>query len=257
MFKYLIYFLIYLCASLNKAYSEDKHSLTILAPQNMSYALTEIIREYSKTNNTPLTGSFNLISNLVDDILEGESADIIITDHSDWITSLKQKGLISVTSISNLVEDKLVLVANKDFYTLNNNVFVGLADEQDKKDFYQKFTIFIPNWTHDMAGVYTHEALKNLPYLFNSYNNIIEVEDTIEELSQINDALAIARYTESYDNVAINIIETIDTKLHQRFIYQIAAIAGENMEQAEKFITYIKSDSALNILKKYGFKILE
>jgi len=249
---YLVFIYIFLFFRVS-AFAENE-SLVVLAPKNMSFALTEIFREYSTKYNKKVTGSFNNLNLLIKDILDGKQANIIITDHSDWITSLKQKGLINISSITNLVEDKLTLVANKDFYNFNYATLAELNNYEDKVDFYQNFTLFIPNWTNDMAGMYAHNALKHMKYLFNSKNKIIEVADPLAELIKINDSIAITRYSNSYDNQDINIIEIIDLKYHQRFIYQITIIAGENMQEARKFLEFITNDKVLNIFIKHGFQ---
>ncbi|MFZ8865349.1 MAG: molybdate ABC transporter substrate-binding protein [Rickettsiales bacterium] len=256
-----LFFIILLIFTFNKVKAQDTNnaldfndSLVVLAPKNMSYALTEIFRAYSTKYNRKITGSFNNLNILMKDILEGKQANIIITDHTDWITSFKQKGLINISSITNLVEDRLALVTSKEFYNFNSHKLAELTDYQAKANFYQNFTLFLPKWTDDMAGMYAHEALKNMKYLFNSKNKIIEILNPADELSKINDSIAIIRYSESYDNPNINIIEVIDAQYHRRFIYQIAIIAGENMEEARNFLEFITNDEILKIFTKHGFQ---
>ncbi len=151
----------------------------------MSYALTEIFEHIAQNINRKITGSFNNLNILMKDILEGKQANIIITDHADWITSFKQKGLINISSITNLVEDRLALVTSKEFYNFNSHKLAELIDYQAKANFYQNFTLFLPKWTDDMAGMYAHEALKNMKYLFNSKNKIIEILNPLMSLVKL------------------------------------------------------------------------
>ena len=53
------------------SYAAEKKSVTILSPKNMSFALTEVIRSYSRNTHTVVTGSFNSLKILINDIEEG------------------------------------------------------------------------------------------------------------------------------------------------------------------------------------------
>jgi len=253
MLNKLIIILILLFSS-KTLLAEKKQHLTILAPQNMSFALNEIMQTYATSNNISLSGSFANTQNNINKIIEGESADIIITDHPEWIKYLKQKGVINVTSITNLVEDKLVLVANNNFYQNNKSKIAELNDINDKLNFYKNLTIFIPNWSIDMTGLYIHEAIKKIPYIYNESNNIIETIYLKKEITEINDALAVIKYSNAFDSSKFTIIETINKELHPQFIYQISIIAGSNQENSNKFINYLKSRKSIAIFKKYGFE---
>ncbi len=235
-------------------FAKEKENITVLAPKNMSYPLNEIMQIYAKNKNISMSGSFANTQNNIKKIIDGESADIIITNHPEWIKYLKQKGVINVTSISNLVEDKLVLVANNNFYQNNINKIKKLDNENKKLKFYQNLTIFITDWKIDMTGLYIHEAIKKIPYLYNETNKIIETEYLKQEISEINDALAVIKYSNAFDSTKYTIIETINKNFHPRFIYQISIIAGSNQNKSNKFISYLKSEEAIAIFKKYGFE---
>ena len=161
-FIQLIIFILIIWLKCSNLQAFEQHdSLTILAPTNMSFMLTEIIRNYSRNNQTDITGSFNSVKNLIKDIEEGYPADIIITNHPQWIKYLKQGGLINIASISNLAEDKLVLVTNKKNYSLNKNIF----DNADiKQKFYKNFTLIMPDHNELSTGKYALELLQKHPF---------------------------------------------------------------------------------------------
>jgi len=240
------------CANLQAFEQHD--SLTILAPTNMSFMLTEIIRNYSRGNHTNITGSFNSLKNLIKDIEEGFPADIIITNHPQWIKYLKQGGLINIASISNLAEDKLVLVTNKKNYHLNQNIF---DNDNIKQKFYQNFTLIIPNHTELSTGKYTLELLDKHKLFTQDKIKIINHQNINKALSNHDNALMITNYSNTYDNNNINILEKFSVSSHQRFIYQIAIIASKEMQEAEKFLQFLKSPEILKIFSKYGFSIIE
>ena len=236
-----------------QAISQD-NSLTILAPTNMSFILTEIIRNYSRKNNINITGSFNSVKNLINNIEEGYPADIIITNHPQWITYLKQHGLINIASINNLVEDKLVLVIEKQNYHLNKEIF---TNDELKQKFYKNFTLIIPDQNELSTGKYIAELIAQATFFNPEKTKTIKHQNLNKAFADQENSLMITNYSNTYDNNNINILETFDSKSHQRFIYQIAIIANEDMNEAEKFITYLKSSPILKIFNKYGFETIK
>ena len=250
----IIITLIILVKSTDLKAFEQGDSLTILAPTNMSFMLTEVIRNYSRANQTNVTGSFNSLKNLINDIEEGFPADIIITNHPQWIKYLKQGGLINIASISNLAEDKLVLVTNKKNYHLNKNIF---DNDNIKQEFYKNFTLIIPDHNELSTGKYTLELLNKYKFFAQDKIKIINHQNINKALSNHDDALMITNYSNTYDNNNINILEKFSITSHQRFIYQIAIIASKDMQEAEKFLEFLKSPNILKIFSKYGFSIIE
>jgi molybdate transport system substrate-binding protein len=236
---------------------ENDSSITILAPKNMSYAMTEIIRSYSKKNNITVTASYNIMTKHSSDIEEGFPADIIVTNHPEWIRLLKQKGVINVTSISNLVEDKLVLVVNRSFYNLHQESFVKLDKAYKKRRFYKNFPVILADRSTDLTGNYSYEALFSAPFLKYRTGKVIESQNILEELSKISDAMAIVKYSDIYDNSDVSIVESFDEDSYPRFIYQAAIIAGAQAEYSAKFVDYLVSEKSLGVLKKYGFELLK
>ena len=246
--------------TLNNAKAVTTNSLTILAPQNMSFAVTEIIRNYSRNKDITITGSFNTVGTLINNIEEGFPADIIITDHPYWVKELKQRGLVNIASITNLVEDQMVLIINNNYYDMNQDMFENLRADNNiekKQKLYKNFALALPKKTTSLIGTYAMEIIDNSELFDVSSLKMIEYENLNEVISNTDYPLIITSHSDSYDNPNINILESFENNLHQRFIYQIAIIASENMEEAEKFIAYLTSEPVLNIFKKYGFEIIE
>ncbi len=253
-FKFMLRFLIilFLFCRLPTAFA-----VTVLAPQSMSYAVTEIIRNYATNSNLAVSASFGNIRDLVANIESGQAADLIITDHPKWIKDLKQKGLVNVSSIANLVEDKMVLVTSRNFYNLNKAEFNNLTSNAAKVRFYRNFTILIPDWKKDFSGLFAQEIIRNTTYLRGINNNVLESANLAADLSEVSDRIAITKYSSVYDNPELNIIEQFSEDSYGRFVYQIAIAASENMVEADKLLNYFKSEEALLILKKYGFELLK
>ena len=108
--KIIIFFKIYLLLS----FSSLATTLNIISTPETSVVISEILVEYAKLGHSSINASFSQSTDLLDQIQDGLAVDMVITSHSDWISEMKQKGLIDITSISNLFVDKLVIVSNID-----------------------------------------------------------------------------------------------------------------------------------------------
>tara|TARA_Y100000389_G_scaffold115529_1_gene112617 strand:- start:6482 stop:7216 length:735 start_codon:yes stop_codon:yes gene_type:complete len=234
--KILILFLLFS----NISYANDSKNLTIFAESNLSVPLVKIIRKYSKEKNTIISINFKSSFDLIEKIDEGEPADIFISSHQDWVNVLKQKGLIDIYSISNISEDKLVLIAsnkNKKFFT----------DSFDKKDLAVIFKrmsdmgySLITDSNYNSLGKYSSKIIKK--YKIKPNRVFIKLnEDRKSIIDFVSDnknlfALVLESSILPQDNVRV-IYRIPDIEIN----YQASAIAGNNMESARDFITYLEN----------------
>jgi molybdate transport system substrate-binding protein len=229
--------------------------MTVLAPPSMSYALTELIRLYSREHNIVITGSFDYANKLIKNIEEGLPADILISAHPLWVKHLKQKGLADVSSITNLVKNSIVIVSNAE-------------DESDIKDLndikraiasinpHLHYNLVIADSGKDSLGIYSKQIINNL---FAEVPKESIITTNMNVLKYINNkkTFGIAYYSETFDNDNMQILLSIPQENYDEVIYQAAVIAGENMEDAREFLQFLKTPIAKKIFTKYGFLVLQ
>ena len=240
----------------NLSFAEQEEGIVILAPKNMSLALSEISKHYARDRKKTITSSYGSVNEHLSSIEDGFPADIIISDHPEWINVMKQKGLVNIPSISNLVEDKLVLIIGKSFYS-NSDFNIEKATEYQKYKFFSKLQLFINNVKDDLVVNYIYDILSNYYPLKNHYALTSEVVNSLVSMQTIKDSMAIVRYTDVYDDEDIVILESFNNSLYPRFVYQLAVIAGANNEEANDFKEYLTKKVSVDIFNKYGFVTLK
>ncbi|MET0154999.1 MAG: substrate-binding domain-containing protein [Rickettsiales bacterium] len=139
---------------------EDAH-LTIVSGAEIM-PLVPALQEYSRQNDMATTINFTPSNYRLEDIAEGDMADLIVASHPIWNQKLKQMGLLDVYSIANFVEDALVVVAaaGKEAIAIKKTL-LGLDYPTAINELAQKRDIFAvvrPDVTS--LGIYSAEALQ-------------------------------------------------------------------------------------------------
>lgn len=236
--------------------------ISVLAASSLTNPLTEIVRRYSRQNNITVTASFDSTSNQARKIIDGESADIIISSHPKWMDKLKQMGLIDVYSRTNLVKNKLVLAISTSNRLVNHPVLK--QDIVSQLTFLNDRLIMVMGDPIDTAlGLHTKEAITQMGADENTKlwqqitPNIIpagNAKNALYLISHGNNA-GIIFYTDAYRNQQVTMLTNIPSRYHTPIIYQMAVVAGEHMSDARKFLAYLKSPSALATFEQHGFAV--
>lgn len=236
--------------------------ITVLADSSLTIPLTEIIRLYSRDHDITVTASYGSTSEQARSIQEGESADVFIAAHPAWMSDLKQKGLIDVYSLTNLVKDRLALVISASNHlnghpVLKQNVISQLAFLNDRM-------IMVMADPEDTAlGLYTKQAVKNLGKLedIDLWGDIkgkivrsANAKNSLYLIAQGNSA-GIIYHSDAYLNKEVNVLSVIDESLYDPMIYQAAVVAGESMPDARDFLEFLKSGQVKAIFQRHGFVV--
>ncbi len=235
-------------------------SITVLAPSSLTQPITELITIYSRSNNITVTATYGATPEQASRISDGEPGDVFISAHPSWMLDLKQKGLIDVYSLTNLVKNQLTLVASKNsFFKYGPVSGNSLASKLSYVNSRSIMVIGDPNET--ALGLYTKETITNLDNkngtnLWQSFDRkTIKSSNSQNNLYLIShgETAGITYYSDAYNNPEVAVIATINDDLHDPIIYQAAVVAGENMTLARGFLKFISSTESKAIFRKYGF----
>jgi molybdate transport system substrate-binding protein len=189
-------------------------------------------------------------------IVEGESADIFISAHPKYMADLKQRGLIDVYSLTNLVGNSLVLAASKKI-ALNRRYLEGKDAATILNNIKNRAIPVIADPAEVPLGIYTQESLQSLK-LWDIFNTrVIRTENARAALYLIakGETLGVTYFTDAYNNPEVDILAKIPDDLHEPIIYQAAVVAGENMPRARDFLTFLQSKEAKRVFAKYQFVV--
>lgn len=248
-------FCLILLSSHNSLAATNSRNLTIFAEPNMVLVMTKIAQIYSKKANVIIAINFNPPSDSVDNIDLGEPADLFISAHPEWITTLTQKGLADVYNSGYVASDKLVLVTS----TSNKNVPKELLNgeisfEESMQILNKNKATLILDYEGNSSGKFSNDVINKSNLLqLKLFKKLAEDRSPILNIlraHQNNYALLLASQVK--EDVSFKILATTNA---QNIYYQALVIAGDHMKIAREFLNFLKGSEASAIFEKHGFNV--
>lgn len=248
-----------------RAVMRDDPHITVLAAIGAETPLVRIVRSYSRDNHLAASVTFSSVVRQFKDIEEGKSADVMITAHPKWTQTLKQMGVADVNSINNMMRDDLVIaVARTDSFRYE--------DAMQPADFLRGLLkkhkpVFIADDTISALGLYTKQAFDRalseengmpddrINPLLTQCGYVRMPSELPEKIVSQNAAAVmyastLSRYPE------LRALYEIPQQYYDDIIYQVAVIAGENMEDARDLARFLAKDETLKAFYAEGFRPL-
>jgi len=234
-------------------HSENVESVTILASTSLTIPLTELALKYTRDHAVDVNVVYGNSVDLIEQIDEGEPADIAIFSDFAGIRNLQGNGLIDPKTISKIARNRLVLVSSKKKELPN---FKNLEAAID--GIFSKNLSVIGDPVTTNLGAYTKQALNKLgrwdkfERFFILGLNSAKTADLIIKSQTVG-----VIYATDYDlnSANLKLIATFPESTHKPVEYTGAVLIGDNMAEARNFLKYLSSSAAKQVLKKYGFGV--
>jgi molybdate transport system substrate-binding protein len=230
-------------------------SITIIADSSMSLAVSALARSYARENQIVVNTSFASKEAQETEITEGAAADILLTPKESWIEDLKQRGLVDINSRTLIARGRLALVGPEETnISMEESQAFPTTTLIQKMGWEPGFVIGYPEAR--MEGVYSLEALRKLgaydiePYLL----YVKQFEQMVEMVSK-NDSFGMFLYSTVLGRKNMKVLALMPESSHKPIAYYGVVIAGENMEQARRFLEFLQSPKAIALLNQYGFSV--
>lgn len=225
--------------------------ITVFAAASLTNALSEISTKYEKETGIKIAHSFASSSVLAKQIENGAPADLFISADLKWMNYLQEKSLMNKSSRKNLLGNSLVLISPKG---------KSFAVQFDKAfDFSKAFDGRL--CTGDIesvpVGIYAKEALSNLGWWKDIKSRIVGTQDVRGALAFVERAecnVGIVYETDAKVSSKVDLVGTFPESAHSPLLYPVAMTVNSK-ESAKAYLSYLQSDEAMNIFKKYGFNI--
>lgn len=165
------------------------------------------------------------------------------------MNALKDEDLVDADSISNVLENKLVLIKGKDSTT----TVTGFDNIKDAS------IIAIGDPEVVPAGSYAKEALTNLGVWDSIQDRLSSAGNVTEVLSQVetqNAEIGLVYATDAASSDKVEVVAECDNSLLATpVLYPVGRVSStKHKDEANSLIEFLKSDKALKVFKKYGFK---
>lgn len=219
-------------------------TINILASSSLVDVMGDIAREYSVDKNVSVSITYREPEALLQSVVQGEPADLFITEHAGIIQLLKQKGVIDVQSISLVARNQLALVTRKD-----SNIYKRFGKNTPLPRLLRVISdhslLAIGNANATALGILTEAALIRLDAWENVAPFVMRgssAEETLKFIEHGTASSGIVYYSSVKNNPAIMALAVIPQTMYEPVYYRGAVVAGNNMQTARDFLDYLKSD---------------
>jgi molybdate transport system substrate-binding protein len=215
--------------------------------------MARIVRDYARTHQVAISLALTDADTLSNKTAEGASTDVLITAKNAWLAELKQQGLVDVYSETPLASDHLSLVAPEGV-AMHADFAKGfptgevLAVEGKEPVIVLGYPGLLPEATP------AREALKKLhadndlePYIVYLKDRKL-MRDTIRN----QHAFGILLMSDAAQH-HLNVVGQLPDSVHPPIDYKAVVMAGDNMDEARRFIEFLKSEEAKADFSQFGF----
>jgi molybdate transport system substrate-binding protein len=233
-------------------------TVTVLADNSMASAVSALARDYTRRNQVVVSGSFAQQAEQQAQIEEGGAADVLITVRDNWIEGLQRQGLIDFLSRKEIARNRLVLVGPQDselaVSLAQHFPSVALIQDMQQRGTNQALAIGNPETLNE--GSYAKDALRSMSALDDLGEYIVFVKrlDQLFSLIANHQAYGVLYASTVLGRSDTKVLGLLPEATHRPISYQAVVIAGDNMNEARKFLDYLQSKPAKAILKLHGFE---
>ena len=228
--------------------------LVVFAAASLKNALDGISAQWQRETGKKAVISYAASSALAKQIEQGAPAQVFISADLDWMDYLASKNLIKADTRSNLLGNRIVLIAPKD-----KAQPVEIKPGFDLAKILGDGRLAMANVDSVPAGKYGKAALEKLEVWTSVSGKVAQAENVRAALLLVSRAEAPAGIVYQTDAAAdpnVKIIGTFPEGTHPPIIYPVALTASAQHPDAAAFLAYIKSAKAKPAFEAQGFTVL-
>ena len=196
-----------------------------------------------------VTGTYDSSGKLQTQIEEGLEADVFMSAATKQMNALNEKGLIAEDTITNLLENKIVLIV-----PTGNTAGLEEFEDIEKAD-----SIALGDPASVPAGQYAREALTSLGIWEQIQDKVSFGTNVTEVLNQVAASSADAGIVYATDAASMEeqvevIAEAPEGSLEKKVIYPVAVVKDSaHSKEAADFVEFLKTEEAMKVFEAYGF----
>ncbi|WP_454852783.1 molybdate ABC transporter substrate-binding protein [Rhizobium binxianense] len=235
------------------AVAADK--VTVLAAASLKDALDAANAAWMKESGKEAVASYAASGALAKQIENAAPADIFISADLDWMDYVARKNLIKSDTRSNLLGNRIVLVAAKD--TVKP---VDIKQGFDLAGLLGDGKLAMGEPRSVPAGKYGMAALEKLGVWKSVEAKVAGAESVRAALALVSRGEApygIVYQTDAAADKGVAIAGTFPEDSHPPIIYPVAILAESKNPDAAAYLDFLKSDKAAPFFTAQGFTILK
>ena len=229
--------------------------LTVFAAASLKNALDAANAAWAKESGKEAVASYTASGALAKQIENAAPADIFISADLDWMDYLAKKNLIKADTRTNLLGNRIVLVAEKD-----KAKPVEIKQGFDLAGLLGDGKLAMGEPKSVPAGKYAMAALEKLGVWTSVETKVAGAESVRAALALVSRGEApygIVYQTDAAADKGVAIVGTFPAESHPPIIYPVAILAESKNPDAAAYLDFLKSDKAATFFTSQGFIVLE
>ena len=232
-----------------------QEKVTVFAAASMKNALDAANAEWAKQSGNETTVSYAASSALAKQIEGGAPADLFISADLAWMDYVAGKKLIKEDTRTNLLGNRLVLVAPADKATP-----VEIKQGFDLAKLVGDGKLAMGAVDSVPAGKYGKAALEKLGVWSSVEGKVAGAESVRAALVLVSRGEApygIVYQTDAAADQGVKIVGTFPQESHEPIIYPVAILSESKSPASAAYLDFLKSAKAAPFFEKQGFTILK
>jgi molybdate transport system substrate-binding protein len=232
----------------------ETQTVVVFAAASTTNAITDIIARFAADTQIRVVPSFASSSTLAKQIESGAPADLFISADEKWMDYLAERHLIHAASRTNLLGNRIVLIAPADSGIPVSEIKAGIPLHQ----WLSNGRLAMGDPAHVPAGTYGRLALDSLGLWDQIKEKLAPTKDVRAALTLVERGeapLGLVYATDAAISLKVRVIGAFPEASHPQIVYPAALVAGRSPATAQPFLTYLKSAAARSIFEKYGFSV--
>jgi molybdate transport system substrate-binding protein len=229
--------------------------LLVFAAASLKNALDDISAQWQREAGKKIAISYAASPALARQIEQGAPADIFISADLDWMDYVQQRNLIKQDTRSNLLGNKIVLIAPK-----NSNASLKIAPGFNLSGALGSGRLAMADTKAVPAGKYGKSALEALGVWASVQDKVAQAENVRAALLLVSRGeapLGIVYETDAAADPNVKIVDAFPANTHPAIVYPVAITAASGNPDATAFLAYLKSAKARPLFERQGFTVIE
>ena len=229
--------------------------VVVFAAASLKNALDDVAAQWGKESGKRAAIAYAGSPQLARQIEQGAPADLFVSADLDWMDYLERRGLILKATRTNLLGNRIVLVAPSDSRIESRiEPGFGLAALLGTG----RLAIADPNAVP--AGKYGKASLQALGVWDAVKNRLAQAENARAALLLVSRGevpLGVVFSTDAQADPNVRILGTFPESTHPPIVYPAAVVAGKTSPDASVLLAYLSSPSSRPLFEKHGFTVLQ
>ncbi len=235
--------------------SAQSGNVLVFAAASLKEALDGVAARWRKETGKTAAISYAASPALARQIEQGAPAQIFISADLDWMDYLAGKNMIKLETRTNLLGNRIVLVAPK-----TSTAMVRIEPGFPLASLLGDGRLAMADVRAVPAGKYGKAALESLGVWDSVAGRVVQTENVRVALILVargEAPLGIVYRTDAAADPGVKVIGTFPEESHPQILYPVALTAGAAHPDAAAFLAYVKSAAARPLFAASGFSILD